>query len=117
MQLLLQLWLARMRHGRRAAIVDCGDRRSGRSSGCSRAGSDIVRAIVAPPGVAAGTVAVLRGAFMAAMRDARLLADVQKSAPIFDPLAGARLQSLVARAVRRDAAGVETARKFSAPSR
>jgi len=117
--LLVQYALARHAEiGAVPAVVDLAENETQRQIlGLFASGSDIGRAIVAPPGVAAATVAVLRGAFMAAMRDARLLADVQRSGTDIDPLAGDALQSLVARAVDVTPQVVETARKFSAPSR
>jgi tripartite-type tricarboxylate transporter receptor subunit TctC len=85
--------------------------------GLYASGSDIGRSIVAPPGVPAETVAVLRQAFMAMMRDPALAADVAKSGIDTDPLAGEALQEIVRQSVDVAPAVVELARKFSAPAR
>jgi tripartite-type tricarboxylate transporter receptor subunit TctC len=85
--------------------------------GLYASGSDIGRSIVAPPGVPAETVAVLRRAFMAAMSDAALLADVAKSGIDIDPLPGERLQEIVRQAVAVPPPAVELAKRFSAPQR
>ncbi len=76
-------------------------------------GSAIGRAIVAPPGVPAETVAVLRKAFMDTMRDPALLADVAKSRIDIDPLAGDKLQEIVRQAVAVPPRVVEQAKRFS----
>jgi tripartite-type tricarboxylate transporter receptor subunit TctC len=76
----------------------------------------IGRSVIAPPGLPPERVAELRRAFMAAMKDPALLADVQKARLSLDPLAGEALQaaidhmgamspSLVARA--REVAGIK----------
>jgi len=80
-------------------------------------GSDIGRAIVAPPGVAAETVAVLRTAFANTMKDAGLIADVRKSGLDIDALGGERLQALVRSAVDVPPAVVDLARTFSGTGR
>ena len=80
-------------------------------------GSDIGRSIVAPPGVPADMVAALRAAFMVAMTDAALVADVAKSGTDIDPLAGDKLQDIVRQAVDVPPAVVETAKRFSAQPR
>lgn len=76
-------------------------------------GSDIGRAIVAPPGVPAATVDALRRAFMAAMADPALIADVRKSGLDIDPLPGDHLQAIVSRAVDVPTAVIDSARRFS----
>ncbi len=80
-------------------------------------GSDLGRAIVAPPSVARETIAILRTAFMAAMRSPALLAEAQTSALDLDPLAGDALQDLVTHAVDVPPQVVELARKYSASGR
>jgi tripartite-type tricarboxylate transporter receptor subunit TctC len=81
--------------------------------GLYASGSAIGRAIVAPPGVPAETVAVLRRAFMDTMRDPALLADVAKSRIDIDPLAGDKLQEIVRQAVAVPPRVVEQAKRFS----
>jgi tripartite-type tricarboxylate transporter receptor subunit TctC len=80
-------------------------------------GSDIGRAIVAPQGVPAATVAALRAAFMAAMTSPALLADVQKSGTDIDSLAGETLQAIVRAAASVPPEVVAQAKKFSTPGR
>jgi tripartite-type tricarboxylate transporter receptor subunit TctC len=97
------------------AVVDLGQTDEQRQVlGLYASGSDIGRSIVAPPGVSAETVAVLRQAFMAMMRDPALAADVAKSGLDLDPLAGDALQEIVRQAVDVPPAVVEMARRFSA---
>jgi tripartite-type tricarboxylate transporter receptor subunit TctC len=79
-------------------------------------GSSIGRSIVAPPGVPADAIAVLRTAFMATMQDPALLAEVKRSGTDTDPLPGDKLQDLVAHAVDVTPTVVETARKYSGAS-
>jgi len=98
------------------AVVDLAQSEEQRQVlGLYASGSDIGRSIVAPPGVPAETVAVLRRAFMAAMRDPALLADVAKRAADIDPLPGEQLQTIVRQAVAVTPRVVEQARRFSAP--
>ena len=100
------------------AVVDLAESEQQRQIlGLFASGSDIGRAIVAPPGVAAETVAALRAGFMETMRDPLLRTDVEKSGTDIDPLAGEALQQLVAQAVDVPAQVVEMAKTFTAPSR
>src|SRR5262245_2976758 len=100
------------------AVVDLGATQDQRQVlGLYASGSDIGRSIVAPPGVPAETVAVLRSAFMATMRDPALKADVAKSGIDVDPLAGERLQEIVRQAVEVPPQVVELAKRFSAVNR
>jgi len=80
-------------------------------------GSDIGRAIVAPPGVTPETVAALRTALADTMKDAGLIADVRKSGLDIDALAGERLQAIVRSAVDVPPAVVDLARTFSGVGR
>ena len=57
--------------------------------------STIGRSVVAPPGVPAERVADLRKAFMAAIKDPALLADVERSKLELDPLSGEDLQKAI----------------------
>jgi tripartite-type tricarboxylate transporter receptor subunit TctC len=100
------------------AVVDLAQSAEQRQVlGLYASGSDIGRSVVAPPGVPADTVAMLRRAFMAAMRDPGLLADVAKSGTDIDPLPGERLQEIVRQAVAVPPRAVEQAKRFSAPPR
>src|SRR5215813_2132035 len=96
------------------AVVDLGETPEQRQVlGLYASGSDIGRSIVAPPGVPVETVAVLRSAFMATMRDPALKADVAKSGIDVDPLAGEALQEIVRQAVDVTPGVVALARSFS----
>ena len=96
------------------AVVDLGETPEQRQMlGLYASGSDIGRSIVAPPGIPAETVAVLRAGFMAAMRDPALKADVARSGIDIDPLAGDALQEIVRQAVNVPPAVVALARSFS----
>jgi len=100
------------------AVVDLGATQEQRQVlGLYASGSDVGRSIVAPPGVSAETVAMLRSGFMAAMRDPALKADVARSGIDIDPLAGDALQEIVRQAVDVPAQVVELARKFTAFNR
>jgi tripartite-type tricarboxylate transporter receptor subunit TctC len=58
----------------------------------------IGRSVIAPPGLPPERVAELRRAFMAAMKDPALLADVQKAKLSLDPMPGEALQTAIGRA-------------------
>lgn len=57
--------------------------------------STVGRSVVAPPGLPAERVAELRKAFMAAITDPALLADVKRSKLELDPLSGEELQKAI----------------------
>lgn len=57
--------------------------------------STVGRSVVAPPGLPIERVAELRKAFMAAMADPALLADVKKAKMELDPLSGEELQASI----------------------
>jgi tripartite-type tricarboxylate transporter receptor subunit TctC len=100
------------------AVVDLAQTEEQRQVlGLYAGGSDIGRALVAPPGVPAATVAALRASFMAAMRDPAFLADVAKSGTDIDPLAGERLQEIARQAVEIPPQVVELAKRIAAPPR
>jgi tripartite-type tricarboxylate transporter receptor subunit TctC len=100
------------------AVVDlAGDEAQRAILGLYASGSDIGRSIVAPPGVPAATVGVLRDAFWETMRDTRFLDEVAKGGVDIVPLAGDRLQDLVGRLVDVSPQIVATAKTFSAPRR
>jgi tripartite-type tricarboxylate transporter receptor subunit TctC len=54
------------------------------------------RPYLAPPGLSPATVAALRRAFMATMADKDFLADAERSKLEITPVAGERIQELVA---------------------
>jgi tripartite-type tricarboxylate transporter receptor subunit TctC len=75
-------------------------------------GSDIGRAIVAPPGLPGDVVQALRLAFDETMKDPAFLADLKTSALDFDPLDGSDLQSVVQRAAEVPPDVLNAARKY-----
>jgi tripartite-type tricarboxylate transporter receptor subunit TctC len=77
-------------------------------------GSDIGRSIVAPPGVPAETVAILRKAFLQTMRDPALIAEVKSRGIDIDPLGGEKLQAIVADAINVSPQIIAAAKKYSA---
>ena len=58
------------------------------------------RAVIAPPGLPAERVAMLRAAFDGTMRDAEFRAEIEATKLELDPMAGADLQALVAASTR-----------------
>ena len=58
-------------------------------------GAPLGTALLAPPGLPAGTVAALRRAFEETMRDKAFLAEVAKAGVDIDPIPGAALQKVV----------------------
>lgn len=59
-------------------------------------GEELGRSIIAPPGVPAERVAILRRGFDAMLKDAGFLAEVEKTKLEFNPLGGEALQKIVA---------------------
>ena len=76
--------------------------------------AEIGRAILAPPGIPADRVAVLRKAFDAAMKDPELLAEVNKAKLDFEPMGGADLTKLVADSTDVDEAVISRLQKILA---
>jgi tripartite-type tricarboxylate transporter receptor subunit TctC len=76
-------------------------------------GAPLGTALLAPPGLPAGTVAALRKAFEETMRDPALLAEVKKAGVDIDPIPGAALQTVVEKTfdIRPDV--LEKARKLA----
>jgi tripartite-type tricarboxylate transporter receptor subunit TctC len=60
-------------------------------------GSAIGRAVLAPPGLPADRVEILRTAFAAMVRDPEFIAEVHKANVELDPLRGEQVQELIAR--------------------
>jgi tripartite-type tricarboxylate transporter receptor subunit TctC len=58
------------------------------------------RPFVAPPGVPADRVAILRKAFMAAMKDKELLAEAEKAKLEITPVSGETVQKIVEEAYK-----------------
>lgn len=75
-------------------------------------GSDIGRAIVAPPGLASDVVQALRLAFDETMKDPAFLADLKTSTLDFDRLDGSELQSVVQRDAEAPPDVLNAARKY-----
>ena len=59
-------------------------------------GGEVGRAFIAPPGVPADRVAILRKAFDDAMKDPELLAEIEKARLDFHPASGDKLQKIIA---------------------
>jgi tripartite-type tricarboxylate transporter receptor subunit TctC len=96
------------------AVADLAENESQRQIlGLYASGSDIGRAIVAPPDLAAPTLAALRAAFQDTMKDPAFLKDIEDNKLDFDPLSGERLQEIVRRVEGVPPAVIETARKYS----
>jgi tripartite-type tricarboxylate transporter receptor subunit TctC len=96
------------------AVVDLAENESQKQIlSLYASGSDIGRSIVAPPGLSAPVLAALRAAFQATMKDPAFLADVKSSKLDFDPIAGEKLQEIVARVESVPPDVIATARKFS----
>jgi tripartite-type tricarboxylate transporter receptor subunit TctC len=76
-------------------------------------GAALGTAVLAPPGLPDATVAALRKAFDAAMRDAALIEDVRKSGVDIDPLSGAELAKVVANTFVIRPGVLERARKLA----
>ena len=68
------------------------------------------RAVIAPPGMAADRVAMLRQAFDATMKDAEFLAEIEATMLEFEPMSGAELQALVDASTRVSSAVLARAR-------
>lgn len=76
-------------------------------------GAALGTALLAPPGVPDATVAALRKAFDAAMRDRALIEQVRKAGVDIDPLSGAELAKVVERTFVIHADVLERARRLS----
>jgi tripartite-type tricarboxylate transporter receptor subunit TctC len=76
-------------------------------------GSDIGRAIVAPPNLAPAMVTTLRAAFQETIKDPQFLKELETSKLDFDALSGEKLQEIVAGVENVPPDVIETARKFS----
>src|SRR5262245_5043440 len=68
------------------------------------------RAVMAPPGMNADRVAILRAAFDATMKDAEFLAEIETTKLEFEPIPGADLQALVEASTRVTGAVLARAR-------
>jgi tripartite-type tricarboxylate transporter receptor subunit TctC len=58
-------------------------------------GSDIGRTFILPPGVPADRIAIVRKAFMDAMRDPELIAAARQSNLDLDPMSGEEIQAMI----------------------
>jgi len=61
-------------------------------------GADLGRSLLAPPGIPAERVKVLRAAFDAMIKDPEFLAEIEKSGQEFQPASGEQVQKLIAEA-------------------
>ena len=60
-------------------------------------GSAIGRSVIAPPGLAADRIQMLRDAFQAMVKDPEFVADLERTNVELDPLPGAQVEQLVIR--------------------
>ncbi len=74
-------------------------------------GGDMGRSFLAPPGVPPQTIATLRNAFSAMLKDAVFLAEIEKTKAEFDPMNGQELQAFVSKFENLPPALLERARK------
>jgi tripartite-type tricarboxylate transporter receptor subunit TctC len=87
--------------GQVAAVVELAKTPEDRDVLAFYANSGTVgRAVIAPPGLPAERVAMLRAAFDATMRDAEFRAEIEATRLELDPMAGAELQALIAASTR-----------------
>ena len=68
------------------------------------------RAVIAPPGMPADRVALLRTAFEATLKDTDFLAEIKTTKLEFEPLPGAALQALVEASSKVSSAVIDRAR-------
>jgi tripartite-type tricarboxylate transporter receptor subunit TctC len=76
------------------------------------AGEEFGHPMIAPPGMPAERVKVLRDAYMKTLGDAALLAEVKKQEYDFDPVSGEELQTLAKTVVSQPAPVIERLRKI-----
>jgi tripartite-type tricarboxylate transporter receptor subunit TctC len=87
--------------GQVAAVVELAKTSEDRDVLAFYANSGTVgRAVIAPPGLPAERVAMLRAAFDATMKDAEFRTEIEATKLELDPMAGAELQALVAASTR-----------------
>lgn len=70
------------------------------------------RPFIAPPGVPAERVEILRNAFRKSVEDPELLAEAQKGRLAIDPIWGEQAQEMIASAYKTDSATLERVRKI-----
>jgi hypothetical protein len=73
------------------------------------------RSYIAPPGVPAARLAILRTAFMETMKDPQFRADAQKTGIDIIPLDGGKIQDLIARLAAAPDAVVQRAKRAIRP--
>jgi len=73
------------------------------------------RSYIAPPGVPAPRLAILRTAFLATMKDPQFLADAEKTGIDIAPLDGGKIQDLIARLAAAPDAVVQRAKRVIRP--
>ena len=76
------------------------------------AGEDFGHPMMAPPGVPAERVKLLRDAYAKTLKDPELLVDVKKQEYDFDPVSGDELQTLAKTVVNQPAQVIERLKKI-----
>ena len=76
------------------------------------AGEEFGHPMIAPPGMPADRVKLLRDAYVKSLRDAALLADVKKQEYDFEPVSGEELQALAKTVVNQPAPVIERLKKI-----
>ena len=76
------------------------------------AGEDFGHPMIAPPGVPAGRVKLLREAYANALKDPALIADIKKQQYDFDPVSGEELQALAKTVVNQPPQVIERLKKI-----
>jgi len=76
------------------------------------ANGDLGRPIIAPPGVPAERIKILRQAFMKAINDPQLLAQAEKQNVETEPTSGEELEALAKEVIAQPAEAVERMKKL-----
>ena len=76
------------------------------------AGEDFGHPMMAPPGVPAERVRIIREAYAKTLKDPELLADVKKQEYDFDPVSGDELQTLAKTVINQPAQVIERLKKI-----
>ena len=75
-------------------------------------GAAVGRSFMAPPGLPADRVKVMRTAFDDMLKDPEFLAEIEKSKAEFKPLSGEKLQELIVGTANAPKEVIETTRKY-----
>jgi tripartite-type tricarboxylate transporter receptor subunit TctC len=76
------------------------------------AGENFGHPMIAPPGLPADRVKLLRAAYSQTLKDPALIADVKKQEFDFDPVSGEELQTLAKSVVNQPAAVIDRLKKI-----